>query len=157
MFITQWQISKAASTGSCPFPFQSQAQSFIPTPKILSISARSTTSLLHSLLRGAAGAFWNEGDPPMESILARALEYTLKYWLKSFSRDQFKLQGRTAQLSNLGEFSLTRLLISSISLVTNYSVHWVFLFYFIFLFSTFEFCQISMETLCIPVWGYRRR
>uniref|UniRef100_A0A7N0V5U2 Chorein N-terminal domain-containing protein n=2 Tax=Kalanchoe fedtschenkoi TaxID=63787 RepID=A0A7N0V5U2_KALFE len=37
----------------------------------------------------------------MESILARALEYTLKYWLKSFSRDQFKLQGRTAQLSNL--------------------------------------------------------
>ncbi|XP_062184200.1 uncharacterized protein LOC133888099 isoform X2 [Phragmites australis] len=37
----------------------------------------------------------------MESIIARALEYTLKYWLKSFSRDQFKLQGRTAQLSNL--------------------------------------------------------
>ncbi|KAJ8428683.1 hypothetical protein Cgig2_006357 [Carnegiea gigantea] len=37
----------------------------------------------------------------MESILAKALEYTLKYWLKSFSRDQFKLQGRTAQLSNL--------------------------------------------------------
>lgn len=33
--------------------------------------------------------------------MARALEYTLKYWLKSFSRDQFKLQGRTAQLSNL--------------------------------------------------------
>lgn len=40
----------------------------------------------------------------MESILARALEYTLKYWLKSFSRDQFKLQGRTVQLSNLGTF-----------------------------------------------------
>lgn len=39
----------------------------------------------------------------MESIIARALEYTLKYWLKSFSRDQFKLQGRTAQLSNLGK------------------------------------------------------
>ncbi|KAK6946843.1 Vacuolar protein sorting-associated protein 13-like, N-terminal domain [Dillenia turbinata] len=37
----------------------------------------------------------------MESIIARALEYTLKYWLKSFSRDQFKLYGRTAQLSNL--------------------------------------------------------
>ncbi|XP_057528384.1 uncharacterized protein LOC130807247 [Amaranthus tricolor] len=37
----------------------------------------------------------------MESILAKALEYTLKYWLKSFTRDQFKLQGRTAQLSNL--------------------------------------------------------
>ncbi|KAI9083050.1 hypothetical protein K1719_034954 [Acacia pycnantha] len=37
----------------------------------------------------------------MESILARALEYTLKYWLKSFSRDQFKLQGRIVQLSNL--------------------------------------------------------
>ncbi|XP_071692134.1 uncharacterized protein [Rutidosis leptorrhynchoides] len=37
----------------------------------------------------------------MESIMARALEYTLKYWLKSFSRDQFKLQGRTCQLSNL--------------------------------------------------------
>ncbi|RVW94759.1 hypothetical protein CK203_029890 [Vitis vinifera] len=28
----------------------------------------------------------------MESIVALALEYTLKYWLKSFSRDQFKLQ-----------------------------------------------------------------
>jgi hypothetical protein len=42
----------------------------------------------------------------MESILARALEYTLKYWLKSFTRDQFKLQGRTVQLSNLGHFSL---------------------------------------------------
>lgn len=42
----------------------------------------------------------------MESILARALEYTLKYWLKSFSRDQFKLQGRTVQLSNLGRFLL---------------------------------------------------
>lgn len=40
----------------------------------------------------------------MESILARALEYTLKYWLKSFSRDQFKWQGRTVQLSNLGKF-----------------------------------------------------
>ncbi|GAV60853.1 Chorein_N domain-containing protein [Cephalotus follicularis] len=37
----------------------------------------------------------------MESIVALALEYTLKYWLKSFSRDQFKLQGRTVQLSNL--------------------------------------------------------
>ncbi|KAJ4981286.1 hypothetical protein NE237_032123 [Protea cynaroides] len=37
----------------------------------------------------------------MESIIARALEYTLKYWLKSFSREQFKLQGRTVQLSNL--------------------------------------------------------
>ncbi|KAK6934387.1 Vacuolar protein sorting-associated protein 13-like, N-terminal domain [Dillenia turbinata] len=37
----------------------------------------------------------------MESIIARAMEYTLKYWLKSFSRDQFKLYGLTAQLSNL--------------------------------------------------------
>ncbi|PWA56832.1 hypothetical protein CTI12_AA415010 [Artemisia annua] len=37
----------------------------------------------------------------MESIIARALEYTLKYWLKSFTRDQFKLQGRTVQLYNL--------------------------------------------------------
>ncbi|KAI9077043.1 hypothetical protein K1719_040999 [Acacia pycnantha] len=37
----------------------------------------------------------------MESILARALEYTLKYWLKYFSRDRFKLQGRIMQLSNL--------------------------------------------------------
>lgn len=42
----------------------------------------------------------------MESIIARALEYTLKYWLKSFSRDQFKLNGRTAELSNLGKRSL---------------------------------------------------
>ncbi|PNY03691.1 hypothetical protein L195_g000098 [Trifolium pratense] len=37
----------------------------------------------------------------MESILGRALEYTLKYWLKSFTRDQFKLQGHTVRLSNL--------------------------------------------------------
>ncbi|KAL8226492.1 hypothetical protein R6Q57_016324 [Mikania cordata] len=37
----------------------------------------------------------------MESILARALEYTLKYWFKSFTRDKFKLQGRTVQLSDL--------------------------------------------------------
>ncbi|XP_020235272.1 uncharacterized protein LOC109815090 [Cajanus cajan] len=37
----------------------------------------------------------------MESILGRALEYTLKYWLKSFTREQFKLQGRTVHLSNL--------------------------------------------------------
>lgn len=42
----------------------------------------------------------------MEAILARALEYTLKYWLKSFSRDQFKLQGRTVQLSNLGSINV---------------------------------------------------
>ncbi|KAK9103132.1 hypothetical protein Sjap_020386 [Stephania japonica] len=38
----------------------------------------------------------------MESVLAMALEYTLKYWLKSFSSDQFKLQGRTVLLSNIG-------------------------------------------------------
>ncbi|KAF3779944.1 UHRF1-binding protein 1-like [Nymphaea thermarum] len=37
----------------------------------------------------------------MESILARALEYTLSRWLKSFSREQFKLQGRSVLLSNL--------------------------------------------------------
>uniref|UniRef100_A0A2P2L8W2 Uncharacterized protein n=1 Tax=Rhizophora mucronata TaxID=61149 RepID=A0A2P2L8W2_RHIMU len=37
----------------------------------------------------------------MEAMLAWALEYKLKYWLKSFSRDQFKLQGGTVQLSNL--------------------------------------------------------
>ncbi|XP_015170176.1 UHRF1-binding protein 1-like isoform X2 [Solanum tuberosum] len=37
----------------------------------------------------------------MESILARALEYTLNCWLKSFTRDQFKLKGHTAQLFNL--------------------------------------------------------
>lgn len=37
----------------------------------------------------------------MESILGRALEYTLKYWLKSFTRDQFKLHGHTVHLSNL--------------------------------------------------------
>ncbi|KAI9079900.1 hypothetical protein K1719_038146 [Acacia pycnantha] len=42
----------------------------------------------------------------MESISARALETTLKYGLKSFSKDQFKLQGRTVQLSNLVGFSV---------------------------------------------------
>lgn len=70
----------------------------------------------------------------MESILARALEYTLKYWLKSFSRDQFKLQGRTAQLSNLGQFSLIHFLISSISLVTSInSGNWGFSCFVFFL------------------------
>ena len=38
----------------------------------------------------------------MESLLARALESKLKYWLKSFTRDQFKLKGRTVELCNLG-------------------------------------------------------
>ncbi|XP_024515428.1 uncharacterized protein LOC112340731 [Selaginella moellendorffii] len=37
----------------------------------------------------------------MESLLARALESKLKYWLRSFTRDQFKLQGRSVQLHNL--------------------------------------------------------
>lgn len=58
----------------------------------------------------------------MESILARALEYTLKYWLKSFTRDQFKLQGRTAQLSNLGPSSF-----STSSLVMGWGKDCVFM------------------------------
>ncbi|GBG85324.1 hypothetical protein CBR_g39891 [Chara braunii] len=38
----------------------------------------------------------------MESLLAKAVESKLKAWLKSFSRDQFRLlQGRTMLLSNL--------------------------------------------------------
>eukprot|EP00250_Pteridium_aquilinum_P021537 c25158_g2_i1 orf=3038-6676(+) len=37
----------------------------------------------------------------MESLLAKALESKLKYWLKSYTRDQFKLRGRTVQLCNL--------------------------------------------------------
>eukprot|EP00249_Psilotum_nudum_P020301 c27644_g1_i1 orf=1-315(-) len=37
----------------------------------------------------------------MESLLARALESKLRYWLRSFTREQFKLQGRTVQLCNL--------------------------------------------------------
>ncbi|XP_024976311.1 uncharacterized protein LOC112514213 [Cynara cardunculus var. scolymus] len=37
----------------------------------------------------------------MESIMAKALETTLKYWFKSFTRDQFKLQGHTVHLANL--------------------------------------------------------
>ncbi|KAL4578731.1 hypothetical protein LXL04_014862 [Taraxacum kok-saghyz] len=40
----------------------------------------------------------------MESIMARALESTLKYWLKSFSRDE----GRTVQLSNIGAHLIYR-------------------------------------------------
>ncbi|XP_073147461.1 uncharacterized protein [Henckelia pumila] len=40
-------------------------------------------------------------DSPSLNSSFVALEYTLKYWLKSFSRDQFKLQGRAVQLSNL--------------------------------------------------------
>ncbi|KAL4588316.1 hypothetical protein LXL04_001200 [Taraxacum kok-saghyz] len=42
----------------------------------------------------------------MESIMARALESALKYWLKSFSRDQFKIQGRTVQLSNIAPYGV---------------------------------------------------
>ena len=42
----------------------------------------------------------------MESLLARALESKLKYWLKSFTRDQFKLKGRTVELCNLGTLSV---------------------------------------------------
>lgn len=38
----------------------------------------------------------------MESLLLRALESTLRHWLKTFSRDQFKLRGRSVQLSDLG-------------------------------------------------------
>jgi hypothetical protein len=56
----------------------------------------------------------------MESILARALEYTLKYWLKSFSRDQFKLQGRTVQLSNLGKNFLFFPLIRCLKFVAKF-------------------------------------
>jgi len=41
----------------------------------------------------------------MESLLLRALESTLRHWLKSFSRDQFKLRGRSVQLNDLGMFS----------------------------------------------------
>ena len=68
----------------------------------------------------------SERSQSMESILARALEYTLKYWLKSFTRDQFKLQGRTVQLSNLGHFPLSsfksqlRLIITIIHLFLNF-------------------------------------
>jgi hypothetical protein len=42
----------------------------------------------------------------MESLLAKALESKLKYWLKSFTRDQFKLKGRTVELCNLGKPSI---------------------------------------------------
>ncbi|KAI9072804.1 hypothetical protein K1719_045246 [Acacia pycnantha] len=52
----------------------------------------------------------------MESILARALETTLKYGLKSFSKDQFKLQGRTVQLSNLANLADFHLLVVPLSL-----------------------------------------
>ncbi|KAL3677521.1 hypothetical protein R1sor_027469 [Riccia sorocarpa] len=37
----------------------------------------------------------------MEAILARGLEPKLKYWLRSFSRDQLRLQGRSVHLYNL--------------------------------------------------------
>lgn len=50
--------SKGSICRAMPQPIF-QSQSLITNPKILSISARSTTSLLHSLLRWAAGAFWN--------------------------------------------------------------------------------------------------
>ncbi len=42
----------------------------------------------------------------MESLLLRALESTLRYWLKTFSRDQFKLRGRSIHLHNLGKGKL---------------------------------------------------
>ncbi|KAG0566404.1 hypothetical protein KC19_7G061500 [Ceratodon purpureus] len=37
----------------------------------------------------------------MESLLLRGLESTLRYWLKSFSREQFRLRGRSIQLYDL--------------------------------------------------------
>ncbi|GJP37722.1 hypothetical protein CLOM_g22146 [Closterium sp. NIES-68] len=37
----------------------------------------------------------------METLLAKALESKLKYYLRSYTRDQFRLQGRTVELSNL--------------------------------------------------------
>eukprot|EP00850_Spirogloea_muscicola_P001672 SM000006S19437 [mRNA] locus=s6:755889:763182:+ [translate_table: standard] len=37
----------------------------------------------------------------MESLLAAALDSKLRYYLKTYSRDQFRLNGRTVQLSNL--------------------------------------------------------
>eukprot|EP00850_Spirogloea_muscicola_P019215 SM000186S04133 [mRNA] locus=s186:152262:159568:+ [translate_table: standard] len=37
----------------------------------------------------------------MESLLAAALDSKLRYYLKTYSRDQFRLTGRTVQLSNL--------------------------------------------------------
>ncbi len=43
----------------------------------------------------------------MESLLLRALESTLRYWLKTFSRDQFKLRGRSIHLHNLGKGKLS--------------------------------------------------
>ncbi|CAI5502452.1 unnamed protein product [Closterium sp. Naga37s-1] len=39
----------------------------------------------------------------METLLAKALESKLKYYLRSYTRDQFRLQGRTVELSNLGK------------------------------------------------------
>ena len=60
-----------------------------------------------SMFRDLAQRMWLidwEGSvsKAMESLLARALESKLKYWLKSFTRDQFKLKGRTVELCNLG-------------------------------------------------------
>lgn len=61
----------------------------------------------------------------MESILGRALEYTLKYWLKSFTRDQFKLHGHTVHLSNLGKPSsiIPTLLIKDVSGISVKHLH----------------------------------
>jgi hypothetical protein len=39
----------------------------------------------------------------MESVIAWALEDKLSYWIKAFSREQLRLRGRTAQLSNVGK------------------------------------------------------
>jgi hypothetical protein len=48
----------------------------------------------------------------MESLLLRALESTLRHWLKTFSRDQFKLRGRSVQLSDLGMWILISALLN---------------------------------------------
>ncbi|XP_024396760.1 uncharacterized protein [Physcomitrium patens] len=37
----------------------------------------------------------------MESLLLRGLESTLRYWLRTFSREQFRLRGRSIQLYDL--------------------------------------------------------
>jgi hypothetical protein len=92
----------------------------------------------------------------MESIIARALEYTLKYWLKSFSRDQFKLQGRTAQLSNLGEVPFAPLSLSNLD--ADFDV-FCFCFvirvlsFFLVLGVIWRGSQISMAMRCTRAWG----
>ena len=86
--------------------YQSDKKPFPPAERLRNgglavlVSSLSRAPVDPDLPRAFYGALGAVGV--MESLLAKALESKLKYYLRSYTRDQFKLTGRTVQLSNLG-------------------------------------------------------